>query len=202
MSNIVSNLNDPEISFVNSQYFAYIENHRNNVNEAYIKIRDFLEAERLAFDNSEVLSRDEILKAFFSIAEDVRDHDLSKYSDEEFEPYRIHFYPTNKEKSMDSDIQRMFSLEFDNAWKHHYRNNNHHPKYWVDDEGNKSDMSLAAIIHMLIDWEAVSMAKGGSVIDYWKNHAKDEKEAMTDNTINIVDILINIIFTTPEFQNN
>lgn len=192
--------NDNEISYMDSKYYNYIKDHISNVNIAYIKVRDFLEAERLAFDDSEILSYDEVLKAFFSIVNDVRDHDLSKFGDEEFEPFRIHFYPTNKEKSMDSDIQRMFSLEFDNACKHHYRNNNHHPKYWVDDEGNNSDMPLYTILHMLIDWEAMSMVKGGSVLDYWKNNAKSEKEAMTSNTINIVNELVNIIFSAPEFQ--
>jgi hypothetical protein len=55
-------------------------------------------------------------------------------------------------------------------------------------------MTLRAIVHMICDWEAMSMAMGTNTIDWFQNKADKEKEAMSPNTLKLVnEILLHII---------
>lgn len=87
-------------------------------------------------------------------------HDASKYYPEEFDAYRQWFYPEVGEKKSEA--------EFKKAWRHHFRNNPHHAKYWED---KKFDISKHHIylVEMVCDW--LSMAKGSgreSAYDYFQ----------------------------------
>eukprot|EP00339_Tiarina_fusa_P024597 CAMPEP_0117038472 /NCGR_PEP_ID=MMETSP0472-20121206/27060_1 /TAXON_ID=693140 ORGANISM="Tiarina fusus, Strain LIS" /NCGR_SAMPLE_ID=MMETSP0472 /ASSEMBLY_ACC=CAM_ASM_000603 /LENGTH=161 /DNA_ID=CAMNT_0004748691 /DNA_START=144 /DNA_END=629 /DNA_ORIENTATION=- len=67
-------------------------------------------------------------------------HDLSKLSPSEFTPYANHFFGNS-------------SKHFDEAWKHHYENNDHHIEYW------KGEMvPIEALMEIIADWFAASLA--------------------------------------------
>ena len=101
---------------------------------------------------------------------------------------------TVAEKAANDEQQKEMEQNYQDAWKHHYENNPHHPEHWVDHKtGVIRDMSLDAIVEMLCDWEAMSMYHQSSILDWYKNDATDEKKAMTDKTKQIVEELLDII---------
>ena len=117
------------------------------------------------------------LEAFDEV---IKEHDESKYSEEEFEVYAQHFYG-----SKDND------LEYDEAWKHHWMHNEHHPEFWLGE-----DMPLIYILEMLCDWGSFSIDKGDfhELIDYYYEQAKDDEEKnLSDATKEIIeDVLTKI----------
>ena len=106
------------------EYKKYIDLHKANVIKAFVKIF----REKTYNSESINISNDEWKEAIKKVSYDIKYHDESKYEDEEFYPYRRHFYPTAKEKIQEDKIEDEES--FDNAWKHHYLNNDHHPHYY------------------------------------------------------------------------
>lgn len=96
-------------------------------------------------------------------------HDNSKYSDEEFEPYMNYF------KGESTDKSEKIKEEFEKACQHHYKNNDHHPEYWNPDKDNvENDMDPLALIEMSCDLIAVSSQHGGDVVKWWEEN-KDKK---------------------------
>ena len=93
-------------------YIKYIIEHKKNIEKAFEEMRE----------NSLIFQRydDDILGALW---ERVLVHDESKYSDEEFIPYRKNFFPINAEEKENN------KLDFDKAWEHHWKNNSHHWQY-------------------------------------------------------------------------
>ena len=126
----------------------------------------------------------------------VRMHDMSKWGEAEFEPYRAHWNPTDEEKLRGEDYQNQVDLDYQNAWRHHYENNDHHPKFWYDFENNTPrDMSLDAIIHMLCDWESFDIDSPSRTVKWYINHSIEEHKFMSPQTIAKVEyILYNILF--------
>ena len=110
----------------------------------------------------------------------IAEHDESKFSEEEFEPYAEHFYG-----SKDND------LEFEEAWKHHWQNNEHHPEYWGGE-----DMPYIYILEMLCDWGSFGIEKGDmtELIDYYYSEAKDDEEKnLSDATKEIIEEILSKI---------
>lgn len=81
----------------------------------------------------------------------VRYHDISKFSAEEFTQYRNKFFPLHADQS--------YVTDFEQAWKHHYLVNTHH---W------ESATTELDILHMVIDWTAMSYKFGGTAQSYYK----------------------------------
>lgn len=84
-----------------------------------------------------------------------KDHDKTKYDEVEYYPYLRHFYPTCKE-----DTQR--TEEFEQACRHHVRNNKHHWDFWLNEETGELDINdefdyKIHTIERVCDW--LSMAK-------------------------------------------
>ena len=151
------------------EYMRYIKEHVNNV------IRAFDE-----FSNNEWLGKgmdSEIRQAVANLIENrkIPNHDASKYSDEEFEPYRRHFH------SVDALEKEESEEDFEEAWKHHYTTNSHHFEHWIDSEGNPTEMDLESIIEMVCDWEGMSYKFGGSAKS-WFDENKDKKVILHPNT--------------------
>ena len=94
----------------------------------------------------------------------IKEHDESKFSEEEFEPYAQKWFG-NGEKS----------LEYEEAWKHHWMNNEHHPEYWLGE-----DMPYIYILEMICDWGSFSIDKGDmkELSDFYYNKAKEDPEKM------------------------
>jgi hypothetical protein len=172
------------------EYIDYIESHRERVKESY-------ETYFLPLMNQELelnsCSNEEFQLAIHQAATNIAIHDESKYSDEEFTPYRIRFYPTEKEKVAleNSEISALQDENFAEAWKHHYSNNPHHPKYWIDEKtGIIKDMELKYIIEMLCDW----LSFGDDIRVWYMKHAEREKKEMSIRTKEIVEELMELIY--------
>ena len=179
------------------EYLDYILEHINNVNIAY---------NSLYFNNLKPLSeckgieefeQDQLEKILEQLELEIQNHDKSKMTDIEFYPYRINHYPTDYEKEkMQNDSNYMAEVNslYQEAWKHHYTNNSHHPKYWINDDGSIRDMDIINILHMIADWEAMSIKYKSSTIDWYINKADDEKAAMSKETKRKVEILLNYLY--------
>ena len=92
----------------------------------------------------------------------IKGHDESKFSEEEFEPYAQKWFG-NGEKT----------FEYEEAWKHHWMNNEHHPEYWLGE-----DMPYIYILEMICDWGSFSIASGdmNELSDFYFNKAKEDPE--------------------------
>lgn len=184
---------------LNENNVAVIEKKKENMNYIVEHIQNVQIAfERLFLNNIDYICEQweapEVMRdAINEVAAVVKHHDESKFSDEEFEGYRLRFYPTKEEESTLSDDYR--NQRYQDAWKHHYTNNDHHPLYWCDEKKRPvRNMSLIAIVHMLSDWEGMSIKFGGSTYDWYYKEAGDEQAAMTDQTKLKVEKLLDILF--------
>jgi len=126
----------------------YLENHIDNVRRAYNMVIQKCSDMKWAADSY-------ASKAFET---EIRYHDLSKLGPEEFIQYRDNFFP-----SCDYDKA---NSGFACAWEHHKANNTHHH------ETAKTDYD---IVHMVIDWVAMSLALGGTAQEFYGRF----KESMT-----------------------
>ena len=159
------------------EYMEYIKDHRENVKKAF----------KFFIENTTIMSstNKEIQEAVMHLLDNkiIENHDNSKFSDEEFEPYRKTFYSIN-------DIEKNSAKEeFELAWKHHYETNNHHPEHWVKD-GIIYEMTMDAIIEMICDWEAMSYKFGGSAKEWYDKNKNNIPLHIT--TRNKVEQILNI----------
>ena len=107
----------------------------------------------------------------------IKAHDESKFSEEEFEPYA--------QKWFGDGIK---TPEYEEAWKHHWMNNEHHPEYWLGE-----DMPYIYILEMLCDWGSFSIDKGdlSDLSDFYYNKAKDDPEKnLSQKTKTIIEEII------------
>ncbi len=200
--------NDNEWLAKNKEYLNYIAEHIDNVDKAYKQLFGprFTEADAAELQ----LPLGELAKARLDVRSVLDDHDQSKYSDEEFDAYRARFHKTTKEQEKyDNDLAYKETVDnnFQKAWEHHYKNNNHHPQWWrwVDLENNRYkpretersealEMTLVAIFHMLCDWQAMSIKFNSKLSDWYRDEAQtDECTFMHPNTKAIVDRFVDWI---------
>ncbi len=112
----------------------------------------------------------------------IRDHDESKFSEEEFEPYAQKWFGDGKK-----------TPEYEAAWEHHWQNNEHHPEYWLGE-----DMPYIYILEMICDWGSFSIKSGNmkELSDFYYNKAKDDPEKnLSDATKEIIEDIISRIDT-------
>lgn len=174
------------------EYYDYIVGHIDNVRKCYeLYFRPLLA--KTSICNS--VSDEELKQAIITCDEIIKTHDDSKFGEDEFDAYRVKYYPTKEEENLDDYTKKDIEEKSEQAWKHHYQNNDHHPMYWVDEKtGEIKDMSLEAIIHMLCDWEAMSIYHGGDPLEWYNNKADKEKSCMSPKTKDIVEeLLFNVL---------
>jgi hypothetical protein len=116
----------------------------------------------------------------------IKEHDKSKFSNDEFNAYRQWFYPTEKEL-VEQDFRHS---EFMKAWNHHQNLNKHHWEYWVFicdcDKTTALEMPLGAILEMLCDWTAMSLKNGNKPSDwFFSNRFKMKLHEKNVETINL-----------------
>ena len=107
----------------------------------------------------------------------IKEHDESKWSEEEFEPYAQHFYGDKKN-----------DFEFEEAWKHHWMHNEHHPEFWLGE-----DMPLIYILEMICDWGSFSIEKKDfkELSNFYYNKARDDEEKnLSDATKEIIEEIL------------
>ena len=162
------------LNMINENLDGYQEEYKKYVLEHKERVQQF--ADWLKENLPELF--DEIDIELFD--DMIREHDESKFEEEEFEPYAQHFYG-----SKDNDF------EYSEAWKHHWTHNEHHPEFWLGE-----DMPYIYILEMLCDWGSFSVEKGDfhELINYYYDQAKDDEEKnLSDNTKKIIeDVLAEI----------
>lgn len=138
------------------EYKQYIENHIANVKTAW-RIIDKATDKYNAWE----WKKHNDGQACIIIDDLIRDHDKSKWSVEEFGPYRKKFFPVIGEESQPK--------EFEKAWKHHQDCNLHH---WQSMQaiGYKDLIILEYTIEMICDWFAMAIHFGEHHRDYYNKH--------------------------------
>lgn len=91
----------------------------------------------------------------------ISSHDWTKYSSEEWEPYRKHFFPVDDKEKEDS------KEEFEKAWEHHYTVNHHHWEHWYKIKNDVDRMTLLAVVELCCDWIAMNMVFEGTALDFY-----------------------------------
>lgn len=161
------NMVNEDLDGYQKEYTDYVVAHKERVTE----FADWLK------ENCPEIFDGVDLEAFDDI---IKEHDESKYSKEEFEPYAQHFYGDKKN-----------DFEFGEAWKHHWLNNEHHPEFWLGE-----DMPYIYILEMICDWGSFGVASGNlrELSDFYYNKAKDDEEKnLSDNTKIIIEEILNKI---------
>lgn len=137
------------------EYKKYIDEHIINVNLAWKLYKN------------ELLSPfkgDEIIQVL--VSEQIKNHDKSKYSDEEFEAYRQYFFTADGE----TKNQELM----DKAWEHHKQNNPHHWQVWT--KGDYDHYTKTAyFIENLCDWIAMGFKFDSTAKDYYEKNKDDIK---------------------------
>jgi len=140
-------------------YDEYLAEHIGNVNKGLNWMLDNLG-----------LSHEE--KAALETAMLRSDHDESKYSIEEYDPYDRYFYGGNRSYKVVQD--------FNYAWLHHIHQNPHHWQYWVlledDPEAGLPyktlPIPLPYIFEMIADWWSFSWKSGNlfEIFNWYAEH--------------------------------
>lgn len=122
-------------------YCDYLEEHFNNIAKAFDEVYSACKQLNFFIDDYN----------FHTLYREVELHDISKFSAEEFTQYREKFFPINN--------QQVDVTDFNKAWEHHYTNNTHH---W------ESATTQLDVVHMVIDWTAMSYKFGGTAQSYYE----------------------------------
>ena len=116
----------------------------------------------------------------------ISQHDASKYSEEEFEPYAEYFYGNEGGEDV--------LYEFNKAWLHHQHHNPHHWQHWVlrEDDGNTIaiEMPKEYAIEMISDWWAFSWKENNlyEIFTWYENNT--EKHIFHENTRKLVEDIL------------
>jgi len=169
------------------EYINYINNHKLKVREIYLNKFVPLLDKSLTL---ETISEDEFKQGIRDAESNINTHDDSKFGEEEFDQYRMRYYPTVEEKKwLEANYGENLDKFVEEAVDHHYKINPHHPKYWVEENGNIRDMSINYIIEMLCDW----ISSGDDTRVWYQNSASKEKSWMSTRTKQIVEELLDIL---------
>lgn len=150
------------------EYREYIEEHINNVKHVWKNI--VLNEELRNFINQG--KEDSLYENIISTNIDI--HDRSKYSEEEFEPYRKNFFPIN-DKEKEENL-----VDFNLAWQHHKDNNKHHWDYWKE-RGLTNDMPFVYVVEMFCDHAAMSIKFGGTALEWFKDQLNKKEITVGEN---------------------
>jgi hypothetical protein len=153
------------------EYCDYLETHILNIEKAWKFIQKALKYDNIIYDD------------FLRDQTDcwVREHDLSKLSNEEFLAYVDYFHsPYGKNYDIWDDggegqqKHKEIKETFDKAWKHHYTNNMHHPESWkIRTDERFPNEHACHLMCMLVDWTAMSYAFNDTAESYYLKN-KDE----------------------------
>ena len=177
--NIKEFKNNKKIKKQEKKYINYIKEHQKNIKKAFEEIKE----------NPVIYQKysGEILDALW---ERILNHDNSKYSEEEFVPYRKNFYPINAKEKEEN------KLDFDKAWEHHWKNNSHHWQYRKNktsfDKNNKEE--VLDVLENILDWIAMGYKFNDRPYQYYENNknnitlCEDERKYLEDLIYNVIDI--------------
>lgn len=133
------------------EYLDYIERHYNNVQKAWKLIQDKCKDYHFIYDDN----------LFFQLDAEIKTHDISKLSADEFTQYRQFFFPC-KNKQKDKNL-------FKSAWEHHKIENSHHWQTWTM-EGFENAKQELALIHNIVDWVAMGFEFNDTAKSYYEKN--------------------------------
>lgn len=137
------------------EYFDYIVEHKRNLMKAFdllIKAEGYCNS--CHGGDLALITKEE----FKVLRDNILNHDLSKFSSEEFYDYRKQFFPIDEKEKSDAN--------FKDAWEHHYKNNPHHPEF------HNEKMSKMQMLEMCLDWVAMSLKFKDNPLAYFKEKRK------------------------------
>ena len=139
-----------------NEYSQYIDAHIKNVQKAW---------------NEEVSKLDDefIQSHIDELTEQIKQHDISKWGDEEFDAYRANYYPVNDEEKIANEAN------FQAAWYNHFQNNPHHWQHWLNEKGELEplegkDVVKMYYIEMICDWQAMGYVFGDTAKQYYEQN--------------------------------
>lgn len=135
-------------------YLDYLEEHLENVKFAFTELSN-------ACDGKMAWVGDDF--SWHTLRQQVVEHDLSKFSKEEFVQYRASFFPISDDEKEKSDMSE--------AWENHKTKNHHH---------HESIENYLDLVHMVIDWTAMGYKFGDTAQAYYENN-KDKMNLTQDH---------------------
>lgn len=129
------------------KYKDYVKIHTTNVRTAYTLLQPHLQE---IFELSD--------KELKDLETNIRNHDKSKFTEEEFDAYSQFYYGRLTEKTIDN---------FRTASHIHRTRNPHHSEHWKG-----SEIPTIYVIEMVCDWWSFSFEKDrpDEVLNWYKNH--------------------------------
>lgn len=154
------------------EYTKYILEHKNNVEKAYCWLV-----------NHNIIQKEWLTCTY----ENIVDHDMSKYSEYEYDAYDKYFYGKRTKET---------EKDFNYAWLHHIHVNPHHWQYWVlkhDDEAEEVlEMPIQYVYEMICDWWSFSF-KTGNLKEIFNWYEKHKGMILHPNTRKLVEDTLNKI---------
>lgn len=154
---------DPQLEAKEAEYRAYLEAHIHNVHEAYKAYGTTLIEQMNQLDPEHPVDIHKLSAA-------IRAHDVKKFDPEEFDGYRLMYFPTDQELDKYTDSYRQVC--YSKSFNLHSHESNHHLEFWSYIENMKIvciEMSNEAIIEMLLDWQTKSGRAFIRPADYWES---------------------------------
>ena len=158
-------------------YCDYLEEHFNNIAKAFDEV--YLACKQLNFFMDDY--------NFHTLYREVELHDISKFSAEEFTQYREKFFPV---KVLNLFYIPVMLYNFTEAMEHHYTKNTHH---W------ESATTQLDVVHMVIDWTAMSYKFGGTAQSYYE--ANKHKIKLQPDLIDFMYTIFNKLKDSHEHTN-
>lgn len=137
------------------EYLDYLRDHFSFIEEAFDLVRTALGD---SDEHAEIVTSSKFKTS-------VENHDLSKFSSEQFTQYRDMFFPVD---IVTPEIKESFR----EAWARHEQVEEHHV-FALNDISRSEDHDLIAY-HLVIDLIAMSYAKGGSPKEFYKENLAEK----------------------------
>jgi hypothetical protein len=132
------------------EYCDYVEEHLLNINSAWDILVEKCNDMRFVYDDF----------YFWEIMREVIDHDLSKFSPEEFIQYQRNFFPVGEPDKGG----------FASAWQHHQDYNPHHWQNWTKNKDNSPCGWEINCVCMVIDWVAMGLKFNDTAEAYYEKN--------------------------------
>ena len=164
--NILEALEAGELDYID-EYKEYVDGHKEKVK----KFADWLKT------NCPELFENVDIELFDNL---IEEHDQSKYSEEELEPYARKWI--KKEQN---------PIGYSEAWDHHWLTNEHHPEHWFGE-----DMPYIYILEMICDWGSFSIEQEdfNELSSFYYDKARDDEEKnLSDNTKEYIEEILDLI---------
>ena len=131
-------------------YCDYIDRHLSNVEKSWSTLQEACKGMRFIYDDY----------VWGSIDEEVKRHDLSKFSAQEFIQYQQCFVP----------VEGAEKRKLGDAWEHHKSENDHHWQTWASREYGNPYAKEVHCVHMVIDWMAMGLEFGNTAESYYRDN--------------------------------